>query len=98
MRSSQRALVLALTLAIVFGGGPLWASELSFPEHGFSLNLPGDWRIGDQSIVEAIDEANPPSSVGARGSRKGALRCTGPATGCSARSTACIRQRLRECT
>lgn len=55
MRSSQRALVLALTLAIVVGGGPLWASELSFPEHGFSLNLPGDWRIGDQSIVEDMN-------------------------------------------
>ena len=55
MRSSQRALLLALTLAILVGGGSSWASELSFPEHGFSLNLPGDWRIGDQSIVEEMN-------------------------------------------
>lgn len=62
MKSSQRALLLALTLAIVVGGSPLLASELSFPEHGFSLNLPGDWRIGDQSIVEdmnAMTKADP---------------------------------------
>ena len=65
MRSSRRALLLALTLAIVGGGGSLVASELSFPEHGFSLNLPGDWQIGDQSIVEdmnAMMKADPRTS------------------------------------
>jgi hypothetical protein len=50
-----RASLLALTLALLTGRGSLLASELSFPEHGFSLNLPGEWRIGDQSIVEDIN-------------------------------------------
>jgi len=31
------------------------ASELAFPEHGFSLNLPGEWHIGDQAVVDEIN-------------------------------------------
>jgi hypothetical protein len=55
VRTVQRASLLALTLTLLAGLDPLKASELSFPEHGFSLNLPGEWRIGDQSIVEDMN-------------------------------------------
>jgi hypothetical protein len=45
-----------LTALLILARCPLSiGSEIAFPEHGFSLNLPGDWLIEDQEAVEEMN-------------------------------------------